>query len=54
LGYRAGNFSKSEEASRQVLALPVYPELTRDMLDFTADAVLEFVCENQPKSHVRA
>ena len=40
LGYKAGDFPESEKASRQAVALPIYPELTREMLEHVASAVL--------------
>src|SRR5207247_2236382 len=33
LGYRPGRLPESERASREVLSLPVYPELAREQLD---------------------
>jgi dTDP-4-amino-4,6-dideoxygalactose transaminase len=38
-----GPLCESEIASRSVLALPVYPELTQDQLDCVADSVLKLV-----------
>ena len=45
LGYKAGDLPESEKAAREVLALPIYPELTNDMQDEVADAVLRFLGE---------
>jgi len=42
LKYREGDFPESEQAAREVLALPVYPELTEAMQDYVAETVLSF------------
>lgn len=42
LGYRAGQLPEAERASREVLSLPVYPELTVDQRDEVIDAIREF------------
>jgi len=43
LGYRPGQFPESERASREVLSLPVFPELTEAQLAYVADSVRAFV-----------
>ena len=42
LGYKEGQLPEAERASREVLSLPVYPELTRAQLDEVVAAVREF------------
>ncbi len=41
LGYEEGDFPHSERAAKEVLAIPVYPELTEAQMDEVAGAVLE-------------
>jgi dTDP-4-amino-4,6-dideoxygalactose transaminase len=45
LGYEQGDFPEAEKASKEVLALPIYPELTRDMLNYVAEKVLSFTSQ---------
>jgi dTDP-4-amino-4,6-dideoxygalactose transaminase len=45
LGYQRGNFPKAEIASSQVLALPIYPELSFDQLHMVAAAVAQFFAQ---------
>ena len=42
LGYTPGDLPESEAASREVLSLPVHPDLTSEQVDFAADAVRAF------------
>ena len=42
LGYREGSCPESERAAREVISLPVYPELTRSQQDQIISAVLRF------------
>ncbi len=43
LGYKEGDYPVSEKVSHEVLALPVYPELTDEMKDYVAKTVLSFL-----------
>ncbi|MBN1845497.1 MAG: DegT/DnrJ/EryC1/StrS family aminotransferase [Sedimentisphaerales bacterium] len=45
LGHRQGDFPVSEQAAAEVLALPIYPELTDEMKDYVVRTVLEFYAD---------
>ena len=42
LGYKAGDFPESEKASRETLALPIYPELTETQQKYVVEKISEF------------
>ena len=42
LGYNSGDFPVSEQAARETLALPIYPELSQEQLAYVAQNVREF------------
>jgi len=42
LGYGPGDMPCSRAAAQEVLALPVYPELTRDRISYVVSAITEF------------
>ena len=43
LHQKIGTCPEAEKAAKEVLALPVYPELTDEMQDFVAETVLDFL-----------
>ena len=43
LGYKENDFPESEAAAREVLSLPIYPELGQDKVKFIAESVLKAI-----------
>jgi len=42
LGYKNGDFPEAEKSSKEVLSLPIYPELSRKNQDFVINKIKEF------------
>jgi dTDP-4-amino-4,6-dideoxygalactose transaminase len=42
LGHKPGDFPQAEKATRNILALPIYPELTGEQTQYVADAIIQF------------
>ena len=45
LGYKKGDLPESEKAAEQVLALPVYPELSQEQLEHVGKTILAWASE---------
>ncbi|MEA5008873.1 DegT/DnrJ/EryC1/StrS family aminotransferase [Clostridium tyrobutyricum] len=42
LGYKEGDFPIAEKLSKEVIALPIYPEITEDEVDFVCNTIKKF------------
>ena len=42
LGYRENDLPETERATRETLALPMYPEISRDAQEYVVDAIAQF------------
>jgi dTDP-4-amino-4,6-dideoxygalactose transaminase len=43
LGYKSGDFPVSEDAAEKTLALPIYPELSREQIEYVVDIIGGFL-----------
>lgn len=41
LGYKKGDFPESEKAAEEIFSLPVYPELTKNEMDYVVESIKE-------------
>jgi len=49
LGYKKGDFPKAEKAAKEVLSLPLYPELSPQSQKFIIKTIKKFFEENEPR-----
>jgi dTDP-4-amino-4,6-dideoxygalactose transaminase len=42
LGYKKGDFPETERAARETLALPIYPEISREAQRYVVDSIADF------------
>lgn len=42
LGYKEGDFPVAEKVSKQIIALPIYPEITKEEVEFVCETINKF------------
>jgi dTDP-4-amino-4,6-dideoxygalactose transaminase len=51
LGYKEGDLPESERAAREVVALPVYPELFEEQVRFVCNSILDWAAKRPAPAH---
>ena len=46
LGYKQGAFPVTESVAKRLLSLPMFPELTREQIEYVANSIREFMARN--------
>jgi len=46
LGYNIGDFPVAEKSSAEFVSLPMYPELSREQIEFVASEIKQFILQN--------
>jgi dTDP-4-amino-4,6-dideoxygalactose transaminase len=54
LGHKPGDFPHAEHAAKEVISLPMYPELRSEQITRIAEAVAEFVTAEEPRGVPRS
>jgi dTDP-4-amino-4,6-dideoxygalactose transaminase len=47
LGYKQGDLPEAEKASKEIMSLPIYPELSDTMKDYVVKHIIEFLSKGQ-------
>jgi dTDP-4-amino-4,6-dideoxygalactose transaminase len=47
LGYKQGDLPEAEKAAKEIMAIPIYPELTDQMKDYVVDTMVSFLQEQK-------
>lgn len=42
LGYKKGDFPVAEKTAEQIIALPIYPEISKEEVEFVCDTIIKF------------
>ena len=43
LGYKTGDFPESEKAAATSIALPIYPDLTKEQIEYVAETINNYL-----------